>query len=136
MGKQPTIPEGPAFTDAWRALDRDTKRRIRRAVNRGQAAENRREAALAVVIARSQQRFWRFAWLFGPALALVLMIREPLAVVVANAILALLVFALMAVLFTRRARRAEAANLERARQGKRKRDDRGSGKKPKGGRKR
>jgi hypothetical protein len=52
------------------SLDRSQRRAIMRAVNRGQLVEDRRHADLAIGVARRQQRFWRFAWLLGPTIAL------------------------------------------------------------------
>jgi hypothetical protein len=52
------------------ALDRQQRRAIMRAVNRGLAVEDRRHADLAIGVARRQQRFWRYAWLLGPTIAL------------------------------------------------------------------
>jgi hypothetical protein len=51
-------------------LDRRQRRAIMRSVNRGQAVEDRRHADLAIGVARRQQRFWRYAWLLGPTIAL------------------------------------------------------------------
>ena len=123
---QPSVPEGSAFTDAWRALDRDARRRIRRAVNRAQPAEDPREAVLAVAVARGQRRFWRYGWVLGPVFAALLLFREPLPVLIANGLFALVVFAVLGLFFTRRARRAEDLNLEVARRGKRRPADKGA----------
>jgi hypothetical protein len=108
----PSIPEGPAFTEEWRELDRDARRRIRRAVNRAQAAEDPREAALAVAVARGQQRFWRFGWVIGPVLAMLLSATEPLQVILANGLFGTILLVVLAFVFVRRAKRAEARNLE------------------------
>jgi hypothetical protein len=118
MSRGVQIPEGGDFTEAWRALDRDTKRRIRRAVNRAQPADNRREAALAVAVARGQQRFWRFGWLFGPLLAVMLLAGEPAVALVANGIFAAVVFGVLSLFLIRRARRAERVNREAVAGGK------------------
>lgn len=115
VAKGPTIPEGPAFTAAWRSLDRDGRRRVRRAVNRVRVADDPKEAALAVAVARGQRRFWRWGWALGPLLAMLLLSTEDLPVVIANGLFAVVLFGALAWLFTRRAQRAEALNLERAR---------------------
>jgi MFS family permease len=120
---KPVIPEGQAFSNAWRALDRPARQRVRRAANRAQPAENKKEAALAVAVARGQQRFWRFAWLLGPALAALLLFTEPWQTVLVNILLATLLFAVLRFLFVRRARLAEAVNLEVA-SGKRRKQPR------------
>lgn len=52
------------------SLERSQRRAIMRAVNRGQLVEDRRHADLAIGVARRQQRFWRYAWLLGPTIAL------------------------------------------------------------------
>jgi hypothetical protein len=106
-----SIPEGRAFSLAWRRLDRDARRRVRRAVNRAQPAEHPSEAALAVAMARGQQRFWRYGWVFGPILAVVLLVREPLPAIIANAVFATVVFGVLAVFLTRPA--PPAAQVER-----------------------
>ena len=51
-------------------LDRSERREIMRAVNRGVGMERRRDAEIAIGVARRQQRFWSRAWLLGPAIAL------------------------------------------------------------------
>jgi hypothetical protein len=60
------------------ALSLPERRAIIRAVNRGQVVAEKKHARFAVVVARRQQRFWRYAWLLGPALAIVqFFIMEP-----------------------------------------------------------
>jgi len=59
-------------------LDRRTRRAILRAVNRGEVMPDRGLAELAIGVARRQQRFWRRAWLLGPAMALVQALLTPL----------------------------------------------------------
>lgn len=105
---------------AWSALDWRTRRRIVRAVNRGLALENRREARLAIGVARGQQRFWRWAWLVGP-LAALFVLREGIVVYVVNAAVATSVLGLMSWFWYSRARRAEVHNLEVATRGRRRR---------------
>ena len=111
MAKPQKIPEGQAYRDAWAALDRDARRRVRRAVNRGQALDNRAEARVAVALARSQRSFWRWGWIVGPGIVLAFTIREEWPVVLANVGMVAVVVGAMSLYFNRRARRAEAANL-------------------------
>jgi hypothetical protein len=127
VSSEPSVPEGSAFSEAWRALDRDARRRVRRAVNRAQPVQDAREATLAVAVARGQRRFWRYGWLLGPVFAVILLVREPLPVVIANGVFAVVVFGVLALFFSRRARRAEERNLEVARKSKRRSADRAAG---------
>lgn len=107
------IPEGSDYRQQWGKLDSSTRRRIVRAVNRGEALESRREAALAVATARRQQTFWKRAWLLGP-LAALLTVGQGLVTYAANALLSTAIIGLMAFFWSRRAERAAAANLEAA----------------------
>ncbi len=111
MAKPQKIPEGQEYRDAWAALDRDARRRVRRAVNRGRAADNRAEARVAVALARSQRNFWRWGWVVGPAIVLAFTIREEWPVIVANVGLVAVIVGAMSLYFNRRSRRAEAANM-------------------------
>ena len=120
----PRIPDEDEFRRLWGQLTTGDRRRILRAVNRGRLLENRREAALAVVMARRQQRFWRVAWLLGPVLGF------PLAIVlgidgigqqVAYALLGGGVLLAMSAYYLRRARRAEELNADHAVHGRRRR---------------
>lgn len=119
------IPDQDDFARQWAQLSTSDRRRILRAVNRGQVLDSRKEAALAVVMARRQQRFWRFAWLLGPLLAI------PLANILgiegfdrqaAYALLGTAVLLAMSVFYTRRARKAEQTNEDHAVHGRRQRD--------------
>ncbi|MDP9023272.1 MAG: hypothetical protein M3N57_11390 [Actinomycetota bacterium] len=103
-------PDPDAHRQQWSKLDFSTRRRIVRAVNRGRALDDPREAALAVRVARNQQRFWRWAWLIGPVAAMLLQRRSGWVAMAWNAAVAGVLFAVMAWLFHRRAQRAEAAN--------------------------
>jgi hypothetical protein len=85
-----------------------------RAVNRGQAVEVRKHAPLAVMVARRQQRFWKWSWLLGPLLGAVQLLLVPVEVAVFNAGLATLGLAAFSVFWYRRAARAERLNLELA----------------------
>ena len=116
------IPEGPEYRQQWGKLDGTSRRRIVRAVNKGEALESRREAALAVATARRQQRFWKKAWLLGP-LAALLTIGNGFVVYAANAVLSTAIIGLMGWFWKRRAERAVVVNLEAA-EGRRKKKPR------------
>lgn len=105
------IPDRDEYQRRWRKLDLGDRRRILRAVNRGERLRSRQEAALAVALARRQQRFWSRVWLFAPLLGLV-SYRAGLLAVVVNAAMATLVLGAAAWFWHRRAARAEQANLE------------------------
>jgi hypothetical protein len=83
-----------------------------RAVNRGKAVEVRKHAPLAVLVARRQQRFWKWSWLLGPVLGAVQLAIVPVEVAVFNAGLATLGLLAFSVFWYRRAARAERLNLE------------------------
>ena len=135
MAEKSKVPDGSDYREAWAALDRDGRRRVRRAVNRGEALESRSEARVAVVLARSQRRFWRWGWAIGPVLVLALTFREGWQVALTNTGFVLLVVGGMAWFFGSRARRAEERNLElleRPQKGGGKRGGKGKAQ-PKGG---
>jgi len=120
----PRIPESEDFARLWSQVPGGDRRRIVKAVNRGQQLDSRKEAALAVVLARRQQRFWRVAWLLGPIIALLVSWAIGLGdgttvQLVANALLGAAVLMGMSVWFSRRAKRAEELNHERAVHGRR-----------------
>jgi hypothetical protein len=94
------------------ALDQSERRSVMRAVNRGQAVEIRKHAPLAVMVARRQQRFWKWSWLLGPVLGAVQLLVVPVEVAVFNAGLATLGLGIFSVFWYRRAARAERLNLE------------------------
>lgn len=106
------IPEGDEFRAAWTGCERTVRRRISRAVRRAQTLEDPKEAALAVALARNQQRIWRWAWLAGPLLGVLLNINQAPLVMAANAGFGLVLFGLLALLFFRRGRAAAAQNRE------------------------
>lgn len=120
----PRIPDSEEFTRLWSQVPARDRRRIVKAVNRGEQLDSRKEAALAVVLARRQQRFWRVAWLLGPIIALLVSWAIGLGdgtvvQLVANALLGAAVLMGMSVWFSRRAKRAEQLNTERAVHGRR-----------------
>ncbi len=121
----PRIPDQAEFNRLWSQVSTGDRRRILRAVNKGEVLESRKEAALAVVMARRQQRFWRFAWLLGPLMAIPLanlLGIEGLGQQAAYALLGAAVLLAMSTFYTRRARRAEEGNTDHAVHGRRRRD--------------
>jgi hypothetical protein len=69
-----------AWLKRWRSVDRDRRRRIRRAIRRGEAVSDPRDAALAVELIAWQQelaegmragRFSRWSWRFHDVLMVV-----------------------------------------------------------------
>ena len=123
-GSGPADPPRVRFTkqDAQRLnerfalLDRSERRAIMRAVNRGLPMERRRDAELAVGVARRQQRFWSRAWLLGPAIALVQAIVTPIGWLEGLLLAAwgTMLLGMMAAWWWTRARRAELENLRAA----------------------
>lgn len=103
------IPDRDEYRRRWAKLDGGERRQIVKAVNRGQAVDDPRKAALAVQTARGQQRFWAKAWWFGP-IASLFALTQGWAVYVVNAVLATALLVLMSWFWLRRARRAEEAN--------------------------
>ncbi len=105
------VPSPEEHTRLWAKLPFADRRRILRSVNRGEGLENRKEARIGVGVARQQLRYWRWAWLFGPAMGL---IRIPDWIAVAiTALLGGLLMGALSLWRIRRAQRAEQANLER-----------------------
>jgi len=117
------IPDRIEFDRRWRAMEFRDRRRVVRAVNRGTQVDSRKEAALAVVLARRQQRFWRGALVLGPVLAVLVAwvtdTSDDVAVILANAALGALGLAAVSWWWLRNARRAEALNTEHALRGRR-----------------
>jgi hypothetical protein len=93
------------------ALPFASRRATVRAVSRGRPVEDRKLAIHAVVVARRQQRLWRWLWVTGPAIGLT---QLPLGLEVALVaiVVSTITMALLARFWLLRARRAEAANLE------------------------
>ena len=105
------VPSPAEHARLWAGLAFRDRRRILRSVSRGQGLEDRADAKVGVGVARQQQRYWRRVWLVGPLMGLVLV---PAWIQVA--VVAVLGTALMGALSAwrlRRARAAEAADLER-----------------------
>jgi hypothetical protein len=112
MPKPKPLPTGPEFRKEWARLDKEGRRRVRRASNRAEPAANRREAALAASMAVNQQRMWRVAWLVGPVLVALMRFADGWQVMLANLAVGLVIFGLMAAFFYRRAQKAERVNRE------------------------
>jgi hypothetical protein len=66
-----TRAEARVLNDRLMRLPRQDRRAVVRAVNRGRAVPDRRQAELAIAVAQRQQRFWRVAWLLAPVIAVV-----------------------------------------------------------------
>lgn len=121
-GSRSIAPPSVAFTrqdaarinQAFSRLDRSERRAILRAVNRGVAVERRKDAEIAVGVARRQQRFWKRAWLIGPSIAGVQALVTPIGVRdgILLAVWGTSVLGIMAAWWFKRARRAELLNLE------------------------
>jgi hypothetical protein len=111
VSRRITVPDGAEFRQRWQRLDRAGKKRVRRAVKRGEACDKRSEAALAAVVGRQQRLAWLITW---PVVAILVALptspQGPLAVLVTLAV-ATVVYAPFALWFHRRARRAVARNL-------------------------
>lgn len=104
-----TLPSEERYRRQWGELSLADRRRIMRAVNAGRALEEPREAALAVVTAARQERFWRRSWLLAPLAALLFVGQGWIAVAV-NAALALAAIGVLSWWRLRRVRRAAARN--------------------------
>lgn len=120
------IPSDERYQEAWSALSFSDRRRIMRAVNRGDALEDPGEAALAVVTADRQERFWSWIWLLGPFGALLFLLDDLVAFLV-NAVLLTVVLGALSWWRLRRVRRARARNREVATGGRHGPGGQGSG---------
>lgn len=67
------IPDKNDHRAAWAALTMADRRRVMRAVTRGVAVEDRKDALLAIGAAQQQKFFWKWAWGLGPLLGVVLL---------------------------------------------------------------
>jgi len=104
------LPDKAEHQRQFAALDFADRRAIVKSVNRGKPVEIRRHAPIAIGVALRQIRFWRWAWLVGPAIGLVQLIFAPPEVALTNAVLATAILFVMAWILTRRAQRSIAAN--------------------------
>lgn len=105
------VPSPEEHTRLWAKLSFSERRRFLKAVNRGEGMESRKEARLGVGVARQQQRYWRWAWLFGPAMG-VIRIPDWLDVGL-TALMGAVLMGALSLWRHRRAVAAEKANLER-----------------------
>ncbi len=101
------------LNERFSMLDRQERRAIVRAVNRGEAMTKKRDAELAIGVARRQQRFWKRAWLLGPAIAVVQVLATPIGWMEGLLLAAwgAVLLGMMAAWWWTRARRAELLNL-------------------------
>lgn len=111
MARTSKIPSAEEHARLWGRLGFADRRRILKAVARGEGMTDRREARVAVGVARQQQRYWRWAWLFGPAMGLVQI--PAWSAVAVTAVLGALLMGGLSVHRSRRAAAAEQANLDR-----------------------
>lgn len=105
------IPDKETYQRAWSEMTFGQRREILRAVARGQAMRRRKDARLAVFTARNQQKYWKWAWLIAPLVALFAL--PDLLAVAIQAILLSVITGGFAWYRISRARTAEAANLAR-----------------------
>jgi hypothetical protein len=106
------LPDRREQQQRFQALDFAERRAIVKAVNRGRAVESRRHAPIAVGVALRQIRFWKWAWLFGPAVGAAQVFVTDLQTALANGLLGGLIIATMGWYLISRAKRAIAANME------------------------
>jgi hypothetical protein len=101
------------LNERFALLDRSERRAIMRAVNRGIPMPRRRDAELAIGVARRQQRFWSRAWLLGPSIALLQALITPIGWLegLLLAVWGTVLLGMMAAWWWTRARRAELENL-------------------------
>lgn len=102
------------FRRAWNDLPFADRRRISKAVNRGDVLDDERDAQLAVMTARRQERFWSWAWLIGPVVSFAQFAGRDWRLAVTGAGIAAVVTGLLSIWFLRKARRAQEVNLPRA----------------------
>jgi len=105
------IPTPEEHARLWGKLDFKERRRILKSVNKGNGLETRKDARVGIGVARQQQRYWKLAWLFGPAIGVV---RIPDWTQVAiTAFLGAMLLGALSVYRYRNAVQAEKANLAR-----------------------
>lgn len=110
MSRRFTADDKALYRDKFMALEFADRRKIIRAVNRGQQVDQRRHADLAVVVAKRQIAFWRWAWLIGPVLGVAQLFFAPPEVALANGLFGGFVLATLAWWWIRRAQRAIELN--------------------------
>lgn len=119
------LPDKDTARRAFAELDFAQRRAIARSVNRGEAVEHRKHAVLAVMLARRQQKLWRWMWVAGPLVGVAQLGVGWEAAVLGGA-LATLTMALVSRWWWGRAKRAEERNLELVQGGAKKRKGGGS----------
>ncbi|MEX2324191.1 MAG: hypothetical protein WD576_00435 [Nitriliruptoraceae bacterium] len=110
MSRRFTAEDKAVYRDKFMALEFADRRTIIRAVNRGQQVDQRRHAELAIVVAKRQIAFWRWAWLIGPLLGIAQLFFAPPEVALANGLFGGFVLATLAWWWIRRAQRAIEIN--------------------------
>lgn len=93
---------------AFATLPSAERRQVLRAVSRGTDPPSRALARVTIGVARRQQRFWRVAWLMGPAFGLIQLAYVPLEQALVNVTIGTAVLGAMSAWWLGRARRAEA----------------------------
>ena len=108
-----TKQDAQRLNERFALLDRSERRAIIRAVNRGVPMERRRDAELAIGVARRQQRFWSRAWLLGPLIAAAQSLITPVDLIGGLLLAAwgTMLLGMMSAWWWTRARRAELENL-------------------------
>lgn len=99
------------------------RRAVTRAVSRGVVVDDRKLTPYAVVLARRQQRLWRWVWLTGPAIGLT-QLGVGLEAAIAAMVVATVTMGTLARWWYTRAQRAEVRNLEQVPKRHRKRLER------------
>lgn len=105
------MPDTDAARRAFAELPVSQRRAIARAVSRGIEVEQRKHAPIAVMLARRQQRMWRWIWLTGPLVGLV-QLNAGWQIAVAGGLIGTLTLGLMSRWWWGRAKRAELRNIE------------------------
>ena len=105
------IPTRDEHRAAWASLTMADRRRVMRAVTRGVAVEDRKDAKLALGAAEQQKGFWKWAWGLGPMLGLVVAFSDEWIVAVVNGFVSTLLIIALSRWRWLRADRAQQANL-------------------------
>lgn len=123
----PILGDDRAYGNAWAATSFGDRRRITRAITRGEVLEDGVEAQLAVMTARRQITFWRWGWLIGPALTLLQYGTETLVFII-TMIMSGMATGGLSWFFLRRARHSIAVNIDLAEHAAKKAAAKSSGK--------
>ncbi|MDX1511189.1 MAG: hypothetical protein R3249_07570 [Nitriliruptorales bacterium] len=105
------IPTRDEHRAAWASLTMADRRRVMRAVTRGVAVEDRKDAKLALGAAEQQKGFWKWAWGLGPMLGLVVAFSDEWIVAVVNGLVSTLLIVALSRWRWLRADRSQRANL-------------------------